>query len=122
MAKDPKTQRRSRAEWLELMEEWQESGLEQEAFCDSRSIKLTTFRWWCWRLKAVASSHSSPRDVAELDLVEVSVASPTPPAYEEPGEWFEILLPSGVQLRCPVGCSGRSLAEVLWALEAMGSC
>ena len=47
---------------------------------------------------------------------------PAPPAYEEPGEWFEILLPSGVQLRCAVGCSGRSLAEVLWALEATGSC
>ena len=123
MARDPKKQRRSRAEWLELIEEWQESGLEQEEFCDSHSIKLGTFRWWCWRLKAAAPGRPStpsrpkPLEVAEIDLVEVSVATPAPAVEAEPGELFEILLPSGVQLRCPVGCSGRSLAEVLWALE-----
>lgn len=122
MVKDPRKQRRSRAQWLEVIEEWQESGLEPEAFCDSRSIRLTTFRWWCWRLKAAAPSAPNPREVTGLDLVEVSVAGPTSPSCEEIGEFFEILLPSGVQLRCPVGCSGRSLAEVLWALEVTSSC
>lgn len=66
MAKNPKKQRRSQAQWLEVVGEWKASGLTQAEFYQRHSIKLTTFRWWCWRLSSATPNTPQAGDIAEL--------------------------------------------------------
>jgi len=114
--------RRSREEWWSIVEEWRASGQDAVAFCEARSISVRTFRWWRWRLgespQGSASAAVREASVNPGEFLEIRARSLG--SYES--EAIEIEFPSGLRLRCPVGCSGRSLAEVLWALEATGSC
>jgi hypothetical protein len=43
--------RKRRAEWLELVEQWSDSGESQVGFAERHSLKLATFRYWVvkWR-------------------------------------------------------------------------
>ena len=35
---------RRHAQWLEIVDQWRESGLSEQAFCDSIGVRLDTFR------------------------------------------------------------------------------
>ena len=43
--------RRSRAQWKQLMEDHQSSGLSQKAFCQQQAISVATFGYWKRKLK-----------------------------------------------------------------------
>jgi len=118
---------RGSAFWRRAIQRWEKSGQSQRAFCDLEGLALSTFCLWRRRLAAADAANTEPETeppATELErqgFVTVEIAG-EPATRWAPSQGFEILFPSGLRLRMPGGCDGRSLAEVLWALEASGQC
>ena len=115
-------QRRSPDFWLDTIDRWQASGLTQKRFCDDHKLAIATFQFWRRRLTKQGGGAPPPQDPpAESGFVAVEVTAHGR-HDEDASHPIEILLPSGVRLQVPPHCSGHSLAEVLWALQAVGPC
>lgn len=115
--------RRGRSVWVALLSEWRVSGLTAAEFCDRRGLVLSSFRWWRWRLSREGCGESSsplPPDLVPVRVIG-AVMTDGPPA-EGAEATLELIHPSGVRLRVPAGFDERTVAGVLWALEAVGSC
>ena len=60
ISQSPRTQstrvRRSREEWIRIMEEYRQSNCTQAAFCRENELSLATFNKWAHRLKCELSS------------------------------------------------------------------
>ena len=107
-----------RETWAKRVERWKESGQSAKEFAGKTRINARTLVWWRWRLaakKAAKKPQSSERAM--------QVASPLPPlsfieltavAAREP---LEIVLPSALRVRVPVGFDDSTLARVLDVLE-----
>jgi hypothetical protein len=102
-----------------LLSEWRVSGLTAAEFCDRRGVVLSSFRWWRWRLSGERRGESS--SAVAPDLVPVQVIGAWASA-EIADATLELIHPSGVRLRVPPGFDERTVAGVLWALEAVSSC
>lgn len=121
------SERRSRAEWASAVAEWRASGLSTAEFCRCRGLVLSSFRWWRWRLsedvEPAAGAAPVPALAALLPVRVVGAADDAvDPGAEVPAAVLELLHPSGVRLRVPPGFDERTLAGVLWALEAVDPC
>ena len=51
VSKQKRGVRRGRDHWAGVVGEFEESGLTQRQFCESRRLKFTTFRNWLYRLR-----------------------------------------------------------------------
>ncbi|MCG8462391.1 MAG: hypothetical protein MI919_39410 [Holophagales bacterium] len=116
--------RRGEAFWRRALLAQRESGSTQAAFCRRNGLSLSTFQRWCRRIEE-AAGESVEAPVA--DFVELAIRSEVELLDREAEKrdetaGFELIFPSGVRLRLPEQVDGRSLAEVLWALEATGRC
>lgn len=117
-------QRRSREFWLRTIDQWQDSGLSQRQFCEDNDLAIATFQLWRRRLAkkngggdpGLQKGTSDEAGFVAVDITDRNVR------LKEVSEPIKILLPSGVRLQVPPHCSGRSLAEVLWALQATDPC
>jgi hypothetical protein len=108
-----------------MVAEQRESGLSQRAFYEQQDLALSTFQWWRRRLKSEGPAASRPEAAPAAKaagFVEVRLTEPAPGPPNECGNCLEVSFPSGVHLRVPPGWDGQTLLEVLWALEASGSC
>lgn len=117
--------RRGEVFWRRALSAQRESGSTQAEFCEDNGLSLSTFQRWRRRIEEAGSEPAS----AQVEgFVELAVRSGRQrdfaPEVEERGEafGFELIFPSGVRLRLPEQVDGRSLAEVLWALEATDRC
>lgn len=97
-------------EWLSLLEEFQDSELEQKEFAAKHDISLGTFRYWLYRRAKQVQLESKPRTKF---LPVTVVASPAPKAR---GEVIELALSSGVLVRFATGTDSRYVAELVAAL------
>jgi hypothetical protein len=104
-----------------LLSEWRVSGLTAAEFCDRRGVVLSSFRWWRWRLSRERgeSSRPLPPDLIPVRVIGALAADGAAETFEAT---LELIHPSGVRLRVPAGFDERTVAGVLWALEAVGSC
>ena len=94
-------------EWLQLIERYQASGLQQKEFCQQHEISLSTFQYWLYR-----RSKSKSRSKGKQAFVPVEVvALPAPEA--QTGKLLEIKLWNGSILRFAEGTDPRYLAELL---------
>jgi len=50
---------RRHAQWLEIVDQWRESGLSEQAFCDSIGVRLDTFRKHRYQANKVAGKRTS---------------------------------------------------------------
>jgi len=118
--------RRGRSAWTVAVAEWRASGLSTAEFCGRRGLVPSTFCWWRWRLSQDGEVELSAAPVASLLPVRVVGAGvmtedePRRTVSAEPV--LELIHPRGVRLRVPSGFDERTVAGVLWALEAVGSC
>ena len=114
-----KLRRRGEGFWRRAMKAHRHSGLTQVEFCRRNELALSTFQYWRRRLREVEpESGTEPLEVD--DFLEVQVRAPA--ADSGASGSFELIFPSGLQLKVPSSVQGRALAEVLWALEATGAC
>ena len=121
----PRSTRRGEAFWRRAMIAQRHSGLTQTEFCRRNALALSTFQYWRRRLREADAETESTTQPAPADFVELAVQPVAPQAATEIAmidTAFELAFPSGLKLKVPSGVEGRALAEVLWALEATGSC
>ena len=115
--------RRGEAFWRRALMAHGQSGLSQTEFCRRNALAPSTFHYWRRRLRQ-SSSETTPAASPAAAFAELKVRPELcePGARTEAAEAFELSFPNGLQLKIPLGVEGRALAEVLWALEATGSC
>ena len=109
----------SSEQWLALVEEFRDSGLQQKEFAAKHDLHLSTLQYWLYRGSKTRSrpvqivSKASPKFLP----IEV-VASPAPKlARVANGQSIlEAALPGGVTLRFLIGTDTRYLAELVAAL------
>lgn len=101
-----RNQRRTRAERVEILEQFHRSGLTRKAFSQSYHVALSTLSKWLTNEKR-ASTARPPMIFRE---VTVPIASPHPPT-----QWaVEIVAPDGVTIRCR---EALPLQDVAWLLR-----
>jgi transposase-like protein len=65
-----------RRQMLELIEQWQQSGLSQKAFCQQQSIRSHSFYYWYKRYRQQhASSQNNNSSLVELQIEKSAAAS-----------------------------------------------
>ena len=79
--------RRTKAQWTEILREFESSGVDSRGFCRREGLALSSFQRWRRRLGSVTSS-----EFVEL----VPTSSPSVPS----SSWsLDVSLPNGVALR-----------------------
>ena len=88
--------RRSAAEWHNLIGQQQESGVSQKAFCKLNDICLSTFSLWKRKLTQPDVTPPSQQSVAAPEWIELPAGLDS----AVPEQWdMELELPGGVILR-----------------------
>ena len=81
--------RRSRADWEQLMEQYEAGGLKQRTFCEQQGLGYSTFCYWRKQLRQSAIENHSEH-LFELPML---------PVDEHPDWRVELDLGQGVALR-----------------------
>ena len=90
--------RRSAAEWHNLIGQQQESGVSQKAFCKLNDICLSTFSLWKRKFTQPDVTPPSQQSVAAPEWIELPANLDS--AVPEQSKWdMELELPGGVILR-----------------------
>ena len=72
--------RRTPAEWREIFEHFESSGLDSKKFCRRENLNLTSFQRWQRRLASAKESFvevSPPREIPSIWAVEIELAGGT---------------------------------------------
>jgi transposase-like protein len=80
---------------LSLIEQWQESGKTQQAFCQEHDITFSTFYYWLKRYR---------RGIDENSFLPVEISS---------GSNIEIRYPDGIVLQLPAAVKLSTLKQLL---------
>ena len=91
--------------WSGHMEAWKSSGLTQAAYCRRHALRLPSFGYWRRVLGRLPTRSSLPA------LVPILVGEPEPVV-----ESIEVRLPTGVQVRLPVGLASPRWLPTVQAL------
>jgi transposase-like protein len=109
--------------WRQVIRQWKQSGLSVREFCDWQGVSEASLYAWRRELadRDPPSGGASSKARSELSpagqFVPVRVLADTPfPGESSPV--LEVLLPSGVRLRVPAGCTRQTLADVIAVLES----
>jgi hypothetical protein len=72
--------RRSREQWIQIVEQFERSGQSQRAFCTQQRLNVGSFRGWLYRLRSGSRQGKVARSATRLLPVRVA---PTGAADEE---------------------------------------
>ena len=100
--------------WRTIFSAWRKSGLPVAGFCRSRDLNTSSFYRWRAILDGLDKASATPPH---------SPSEPSPPTSFVPVRVIpeaivEVLLPSGLQLRVPLGADARQVARLVLALGA----
>ena len=113
-----------RAAWVQHLERWKASGLSAKQFAAESGINWRSLSWWKWRIGGgeptrkkrsrapAASSVEVAKALSPLSFVEVTAS-----VTREP---IEVVLPSALRVRVPVGFDDATLVRLLDVLERRG--
>lgn len=108
---DAARMRRAREIWVQIVRQFEQSGLTQEAYADERGIPVATLRSWIYRLRREAHD--------EAPLLPVRVVASTAPLARQSGDeavGLEVDL-GDVRLRFARGASAAEVAELVALLR-----
>jgi len=102
-----KAQQQQREKWVEVVEEYERSGLTQAEYVARRGVALSTLQAWLrkWRAQRPGPVRLLPVEVA-----------PTPPPGKGSGG-LEVVVPSGVRLYVAPGTDVGYVAQLVEALR-----
>ena len=89
--------------WRDLIERWRASGQSIAAFCAAHHVSQATF--YSWRKRLAARARGAARPAPAFAAVRV-VPDPT----------AEVILPTGLIVRVPVGTDPTDIARLVAAL------
>ena len=102
------------ARWRTVLATWRSSGLTITAFCRSHAITVSNFYRWRNILEQL--------DPSPLPSTDATVPPAFVPVRVIPDTLIEVILPSGVQLRVPLGADAQQVARLAQALGGEPSC
>jgi hypothetical protein len=92
-------------ERLQMVEQFQRSGLTREAFCEQEGIPIATLGYWLTRIKRTSNKP------APVVFREVRLTSPIVPPTSS---WaMEVISPEGLTIRCREALSVNELVRLL---------
>lgn len=97
--------------WVDRIAAWERSGLSRRVWCGEHGVKVHTLDYWRRRLRGESVS-ARRKHPARAQLLPIQVALPAPAVP------IEVLLPSGIRLRVPVGADAAQVAQWVQALAA----
>lgn len=97
----------SKAWWRATVKRWRKSGLSAGAFSDREGLKVTTLRWWSWK---VGREDGVGRETSPLPI-EIAV----PHSVSASPKTLEIVV-GAVLVRCEVGTDAPYVASLVRAL------
>jgi hypothetical protein len=109
------------SDWLPIIEQWKESGLNQKLFCEQKNINYKKFYRWQYRLKKTEVSSPLIAKKAPSSLmgfIPVSVSHSLKPSNSLE-QSCTLLLNAKLQLQIPVKAIGPGFLRMLF--EAAGS-
>jgi hypothetical protein len=111
-----------RETWAKRVERWKDSGLSAKEFCAETGINAHSLAWWRWRLAGGEPTRSRQRKRSSKPEVEIAKEPSVPLSFVEMTaavvrESLEIVLPSAVRVRIPIGFDDTTLARLLDVLE-----
>lgn len=125
MSKTNERLRRSRQEWVELVEACERSGLSRKTFAAREGLYERTFFWWASKLSPVRSS----KVTAHGPFIPVSVRAEPPEAVpvhlttSSKISMIEIVLANGRLVRCDLAqANDPRLASLVALAESHGRC
>ncbi len=100
-----------REKWVEVVEEYERSGLTQAEFVARRGVALSTLQSWLRR------SREQRRGPVRLLPVEVAPTVPSARTATEGSEALEVVVPGGVRLYVAPGTDVGYVARLVEALR-----
>jgi hypothetical protein len=103
--------RRSRDQWVQIVEEFERSGLSHEAFCAERRLNVGSFRGWLYRLRNDSSRGKVARSATRLLPVRVG-----PPGASGEEDLVEVAI-GGILVRLRSSVGAVYVAELVSRLR-----
>ncbi|HWV38438.1 MAG TPA: IS66 family insertion sequence element accessory protein TnpB [Vulgatibacter sp.] len=101
----------AKVEQSRIIEEFERSGMTQQAFAERRGIAVSTLRSWIYRARPVEeAAPAAPR------LVPVHVVASPAPSGAGTGALLELAIGERIVVRFPAGTDPRYLAELVSAV------
>lgn len=100
--------RRRRAQWVELMAQYESSGMSHEAFCGCHGLKLSTFKSWRYMLNKESRVQG---ETSEIKMLPVSAATAVTSK-----SFLRFCFPNGLELKINVGTPPAYVASLIQAL------
>jgi transposase-like protein len=107
-------QRRPRAFWVHLVQQFEGSGLTPAAFAAHHGVSDHTLKYWIYRLK---KEQRPPLSFIPVRVADAPEPSKEPPKQPSHGAAVKAVLPDGLQLYFGKQTSSRYVARVLCALR-----
>ena len=99
--------RRSRAEWREVVQRWERSGLDRGTFAARAGVNPSTLGWWRWKLEVEGVDFFNVVVAGEEVQPEITVADDTrAPSYF-------MLDAFGIGAQVPMGFDAGELRRLL---------
>ena len=106
--------RPSPEEWIALLAEFEQSGLQQKEFCAKHDLSLAAFQYWMYR-KSKKRSESAAK--ISDSFLPIEVLGSAAPVARPGGAVVEIALTGGIVVRLPAGTEPHYVGELLRALR-----
>ncbi|HVP62952.1 MAG TPA: hypothetical protein VMT11_20520 [Myxococcaceae bacterium] len=106
--------RPSTEEWIALLSEFEQSGLQQKEFCAKHDLSIAAFQYWYYRK---AKKHSESAAKLSESFLPIEVVGSAAPSARPAGAVVEIALAGGIVVRLPAGTEPRYVSELLRALR-----
>lgn len=112
-----------RETWAKRVERWKDSGLSAKEFAAETGLNARSLSWWRWRLAGGEPTKSSrKRTRPSKRPAKITKAAPTPLSFVEltaavVREPLEIVLPTTLRVRVPIGFDDATLVRLLDVLE-----
>jgi hypothetical protein len=106
-----RAERRSAAEWSQIVAEFKAGSETAQVFCDRLGLHPVTFGKWCRITLGLSKPRQAYRRPSAARFVAVTI--PTPPAIRE-----RLTVYAGdVRIECPMGLGVESIAQLVKALR-----